>query len=619
MTRTVKKEGVLTPTTDEKRLLVAMDEKPKFRLHVDADRDGTVDDDPNGLDKWEPGKGRKGAIVLVNNNGVGNPAAGPNLPPAKVDHEDDVVNGAADVIDLTPLDIRRTGPTPPPGYKVVLSIAAEHAAHIRIFDTRTAAGKEVLGPTKGNEVAKPSKRKTYELPDLNAGKLELGVEAIHYAGTYNALPFDGCIMLTLTTFDGATEVDTHQALFRVAPWIMFNHFDTPEQVYVLLDLPDNGPLVSTLTVAATAAGAKVTPIEGNFYRYDPWMQDIMEFGFSERPGREPLRNVLETPRGRGLSEMPKNELLSAELGYLLPAERADTLGSASTLNSGGNLECTPPHKGIGGKNYPLGRIYYSPALDYDPIATAAQRTDASVLAPGYVEFLKAQKIQDPFTVDAAWLAVGHVDEFVSFVPHDCPRGFKVLIASPRLGMALARSSVKNGARMLIGRTYPRNASLAEIAVADLFSNGFDFGFGYKMSAHEFEVHNNNCQRRIDDARAKLSAEMSLDSTDFAEVPILYVAESAGFGIYARSDALTGGMVNMVVLGKHCIVPEASGPTVGGRDDFQENLRETLTKWGLTVTFVDTWNYYHLAKGEVHCGTNTLRKSIATVKWWEIDL
>ena len=39
----------------------------QYHLHLDADRDGLVDDDRTGLDTWEWGEDRKGAIVLVNN------------------------------------------------------------------------------------------------------------------------------------------------------------------------------------------------------------------------------------------------------------------------------------------------------------------------------------------------------------------------------------------------------------------------------------------------------------------------------------------------------------------------------------------------------------------------
>jgi hypothetical protein len=589
MTRKVKKTAPLTPISDKKRVPVAVDEKPKFRLHVDANRDGSIDDDPNGLDTWAPGKGKKGAVLLVNNNGT----------PALIDHDDDKVNGAADVADLTPLDIRRTGPTPPAGYKVVLSVSADDAKHIRIFDVRTAGGKEIVGPTKGEK---------YELPDLSQAKLELGMEAIRYAGKYSGKDFSGDVMVTLTTLDGATEVDKHQAKFRVAPWIMFNHFDTPEKVYVLTTvgagIDNNAAFVAALAAATSAAGATLERIDGARFGDDRWMQDIMEFGYSEAPKRGVLRNVMETPRGRGLAGMPKT-LASGTLGYLLPAPAP---GAPSSLNSGGNLECTPPFTTKKGKSFPFGRMYYC----------RRREDDTSDGLPGeYVAFLQAQKIQNPIEIDAGWLNVGHVDEFISFVPCGGAKGFKLLLASPNLGMKLVKDAASAGAKMLIGKGYGGIAAPgAEISAADLLSRGVDYGT-HVMTGSQLETYNVNCQRKIDAGRKKLVDALGLDSSDIAEVPILYVAEAFGAGVFGRADALTAGMVNMLVLDKHCIAPKPFGPVVSGIDTFEASFRATLTACGLAVTFIDDWETYHRLLGEVHCGTNTLRIPKTSTKWWEL--
>jgi hypothetical protein len=42
----------------------------------------------------------------------------------------------------------------------------------------------------------------------------------------------------------------------------------------------------------------------------------------------------------------------------------------------------------------------------------------------------------------------------------------------------------------------------------------------------------------------------------------------------------------------------------------------LSSLGLSISFVDDWDSYHLLKGEVHCGTNTLRKTDPSKLWWE---
>lgn len=74
---------------------------------------------------------------------------------------------------------------------------------------------------------------------------------------------------------------------------------------------------------------------------------------------------------------------------------------------------------------------------------------------------------------------------------------------------------------------------------------------------------------------------------------------------------------MLVINKQCIIPKPFGPVVGGKDLFEEDLKSKLTPLGLTVRFLDDWFEYHIALGEVHCGTNTLRTP-KTAKWWEFQ-
>jgi hypothetical protein len=588
-----KRKAELTPLDDKKRIVVKIPERPKFLMHLDADRDGKVDDDPTGLDVWTYGKGKKGAVILVNCNGK----------PTLIDNSDNKVNDAADLKDIAPLDIRRTGPNPPAGWKVTLSVSAADAKHIRIFDLRTAGGVEVIGPAKGEK---------YVLPSLAFTKLEMGIEAVNYAGEYGGKPFSGDVVLTLSVDDKSSAPPTQTAKVRVAPWLMFNHFDKPEKVFVVTTL-DNVGFVTALTAAAGAAGLPLEKINGASWggagREDRWMQDIMEFGYSELPGQPVLRNVMETPRGRELEGMPKT-LVKADLGYVHPAPVPPPT-QASSLNSGGNLECTPPFTDRRGKTFPFGRIY-----------CCAFRRDrpADTLAPGYLEFLKAQRLQPPIELDAGWLNVGHVDEIISFVPCSGGKGFKLLLSSPKLALGIVTAAKASRAKLLTGRRYTGVAAPgAEVSATDLLTKGIDYGGVYKMTGSEFIAHNYACQAKIDTVRSKFVTEMGLDLSDIAEVPILYVAEDTGGGVLGRSDALTAGMVNMLVLGNACIAPKPFGPQAAGVDLFERSYSATLAACGLTVTFVDDWETYHLLQGEVHCGTNTLRTPAAKTKWWNAEL
>jgi protein-arginine deiminase len=86
-----------------------------------------------------------------------------------------------------------------------------------------------------------------------------------------------------------------------------------------------------------------------------------------------------------------------------------------------------------------------------------------------------------------------------------------------------------------------------------------------------------------------------------------------------ADALIPGMVNMLVVNGHCIVPKPFGPRVGHPpvDRFEQAVRSDLTALGLTVHFLDCWNEYHVRLGEVHCATNTLRRP-GRIRWWEFQ-
>jgi Protein-arginine deiminase (PAD)/Protein-arginine deiminase (PAD) middle domain len=583
MTRTVKKNAALTPISDKKRVPVKIDEKPTFRLHVDADRDGKVDDDPNGLEVWTWGKGKRGAVVLVNNNS--------NVGPPKIDHEDSILNGGGDLKDIAALDIRRTGPTPPGGYRVTLSVSAAHAKCIRIFDSRTASGSEIIGPSKGEK---------YMFPSADFVKKELGIEAVRYAGD----GFDGLVTITLSVDNGGTPAQkNHVAAMRVAPWIMFNHFDKPEKIFAV-ETGDNAAFLTAVEAAAGTVGVPLKKTSGP----DRWMQDIMEFGYSHLPGNDALRNVLETPRGRRLAGYPKT-LVTDVLGYTMPAA---VPARPSSLNSGGNLECTPPFKTSKGKDYPFGRMYFCSARADKP---------KDGLPAEYVKFLLAQAVQEPIEIDAGWLTVGHVDEIISFVPANNKLGFKLLLASPKLGLQLLADAGKKGASLLSGVNYVESVP-ATIRASDLLTKGVDWVFpadarlAYTMTGKEFQDYNKACQTRIDRAEEKFKEAIGLTSTDIAYVPSLYVHLIPATDPDLRADALTAGMVNMLVLDKACIAPKPFGPVVGGKDLFEEHYRATLADCGLTVTFVDDWETYHVLKGEVHCGSNTLRKVDPNKKWWE---
>src|SRR5438093_5934593 len=145
------------------------------------------------------------------------------------------------------------------------------------------------------------------------------------------------------------------------------------------------------------------------------MQDCMEVGYSNLP-TSGYRAVMRAPRNRPLQVFPK-ALLNRDMGYHEPG----SLSPFNTFDSTGNLEATPPVSNKAGKKFPFGRIYFG------GVGRGTQEID-----PETREFLQKQIVQAPISIDTSWLTVGHVDEILSFVPAGGSKGFKMLIASPRL-------------------------------------------------------------------------------------------------------------------------------------------------------------------------------------------
>jgi protein-arginine deiminase len=534
-------------------------EEIRYHLHTDADRDGAVDASRAGLDKWEWGKGKKGAIVYANNDDDG----GRSSP----DNTDAVINTGNDPDDIAPFEIRRVGPhDPPASWEGFLEVAAGAEQFIRIFDSRSAGANELIGPATGAK---------FKLPDLKFSKREFGIEAVRYADS----TWDGEAMLTFTlNANGPTAAE--QAKFRVAPWMMPNHLDAATEVFVVDGGAFNSRYRSDLNTMVTAAGCTLN----EFASGDIWMQDCMEIGFSNLPSTG-MHAVMRNPRNRPLKVFAKT-LLKADFGY----HEQGSLVPSSTFDSTGNLECTPPVK-----NFPWGRIYFGPGR-------VLEEMDDETKA-----FLKQQIVQKPIEIDTNFLAVGHVDEIITFVKASDRKGFRLLLASPKRAYTIltANKAAHGSEKMMIGRSFP--AGSAEVTIKDFLDVGV-----LGQSAASIKTFNDNAQASIDGVRATFKAELGLSEPDIIDVPGLFIpnADSPTF-----ADALTAGMVNMLVVNGHCIVPKPFGPVVGGKDLFEEDLKSSLSSLPVTVSFLDDWDEYHVKLGEVHCSSNTLRTP-TRAKWWE---
>lgn len=554
---------------------------PAFQLLVDADRNGTLVPVPAS---WTWGTAGQGAVVLVNNDDDG--------VNGRPDNEDAAIDSGTDIGEVAPLVLAAGGPVPPGGVDVEIRVSDRDS--LRIFEANAIAAQEIIGPARGDR---------FTFRGVTQPRIELAMEGLRYPGR----GFSGEVTITVTsTPAGGGSPTTSSTVVRVAPWIVANHLDGAETVFVADAGGFNDRFRRDLGVLVAAAGCRL--VEHPISHLDVWVQDCMEFGFASTSSAT-LRTVLQAPRDRELLPFPRS-LLGDDMGFVAQG----SVDPFTTYDSTGNLEATPPVTSAVGKHYPLGRIYF------------CKGTTAEPFDPGVRDFLRAQVVQDPIELDVTWLTVGHVDEVISFVPATAAPGFALLLASPRLGYQILGSVAASNptARILVARTFPvQNGPPATVgverSVTDFLALDDDFHPDMRAvnpgrPAASLRRYNDARQADLDALKAVLLPELGLEERHVVEIPSLFMPNPFAPPL---ADALTGGMVNMLVLNRHCIVPKPFGPVVGGVDQFEKDVGDKLRPLGLTVEFLDCWDEYHVNLGEIHCATNTLRRAPAA-RWWEFQ-
>jgi protein-arginine deiminase len=388
-------------------------------------------------------------------------------------------------------------------------------------------------------------------------------------------------------------------------WIMFHHACQTTKVYVVATA-DNINFRTVLSSAVNRVGVPLQIATQTTYGDDRWMQDAMEPGFSSLPktGAVDARNLPATLRtandrqamGWGPTDgYPKNELLGPDYGFT----QATTPTTGTSLDSFGNLECSPPfvHSGSG-RHYKFGRIVYGGG--------------GRVMHAKVRQFLAAQKLQEPFEIDTDWLVVGHVDEVMSFLPLPAARkGFKVMTASPKMALDIVQAA-PNTARLLHGIYLTPGKTAADIAAAYPLSTA-----GAIKGDAAFRTVQSTVQGKIDAIKLTLKSNLDLQDTDFIDLPVLFKEEGG------RYVAYTPDVVNMLVITKSpsnlvLCVPKPFGPIVRRRCQFETKVRSQLALPGVTIHFIDDFMTYHMLFGEIHCGTNSQRKPPTDRWWWELD-
>lgn len=435
-----------------------------------------------------------------------------------------------------------------------------------------SGGAPVLGSGDGENFD------TYEFtPDAEGSELSVEFGDDYVVTTITATWLD----------DAGAEVESVDIPVMSSPLILNHHLQPSEHTWVVEVEAGFGSNIPMINDYANALGDAFTPVPGSNYQFDVWIQDEIQLGYANGNQGQRQDTVIDSIRDRGLDPFAEDALEG-------PGTNVRVWGNpqqATTWDSFGNLENSPPVT-ANGIDYPFGRIYYGKS------ATLGLHDDLA-------NFLTSQTVQAPIELDTFWLCVGHVDEFATFVPDpDSDKGFKFLIADVDAAYDLL-DALPPG--MGLGRYGPDHGFAT---VGDITGDVALRNLNEDLQADE-----------LDPIREQMMAELGLEESDIVRMPSLFETIS---GCGGGTAALIPGMVNLIVANHddgntHLFIPDPffrADANDQGSDPVIQAFTDGLPD-SLIPHYVDDWDVYHLALGEVHCGTNMRRTP--TANWWEVGL
>ena len=432
--------------------------------------------------------------------------------------------------------------------------------------------------------------------------------------------WDGSVKVVFEVTDGERRARDFVAM-KQAPVLLHHHLQKAE--VVLSTAPGDIHTVGSSWQTHFVRGVEKAvdgdvPIVLFNQSTDIWAQDFLEPGYASMPGPDgpiSIRVLLRSAQStREAGRQVFSQLRSAKIGGFQP-------GSGSgfgweEINSGGNIETIPPYTSRKGKKWSNGRVIMGQHFGKYP-------------ADSMVKFLQSQKDQSPLFLETGWLAVGHVDEMVQFLPANTALGFIIAIADTTSATSLLRNANASGHGNTPFVSYSGDATPDELTIfldPALLHNTTISSLLSDPSFHDTQTY---AQRHIDQNLALLLQELPLPETDILRVPTLfkdvtYPWPSTPDGHPSRLSqphpgerqlkGLVPQAINGLVLGNgKYLAPKQWGPVVEGRDIFAEAVQEVYGRVEMKVEWVDDYMSHHVRGGEVHCGTNALREMGA---WWE---
>jgi len=590
-------------------------------LLADTNRDGRVSDaDQAEKAQWTVDRG---AIVVPNLDDDDDACVPVGEQDRLSDDElaacgdafDERINGEADLLDLAPMRIEP------------MRLGAGSWATVTVDEASSDTARLFMRGDDGEyTILKPGDRISAE---RLADSVELALEATDIPR--DAAVWDGFIDVSLQVHDGQS-ITTDRVRIRVAP-LLLSHDLNPIDRMIVADNATDAETAERETYDPTAPAETVYDGEDAFrdelsqglaeaglaeeLTYYPtggdrWMRDQFITGTASMPGPDGtvhtmtvlLRSAVVDPEG-STEEFPLRDagrpIYSVLRGPDIAAVQtysADRVGDDDynmlwgSFNSTGNVIVAPPHTTEEG-SWPVGRVLYgSDGADAAP-------------DPAFVTLLEAQGDQDPLPVDTSWLGVGHIDEFLSFIPADNDRGWAAVVADPELGSTLLMELVAAGRG-----DQPLMSGIAED----------DLTIAEALESVELVNGNRIASEGIDAALRVLTAELGLTDDDLVRVPALFT-ELVIEG-YPRQGIVANqlpAIVNGVETGTGVyLAVRPHGPIDDtGEDVFVRSAEDAFNTVGGEIAWVEAFEYGHdsgTVGGEIHCLTNTIRAN-ADEPWW----
>ncbi|RYP77163.1 hypothetical protein DL769_003473 [Monosporascus sp. CRB-8-3] len=600
-------------------------EAPRLRpeIRADTNRDGVVDMQGSS-DCWNKAlwTADRGAIFLPNVGDKTRRCPNTDLNGLPLSNEEMArCNDASGQYLLAPEYIAPLKTVPLPG-----SISNDTIA--KIYATPAAAYERVRiflleDPSKPN--ATESWRIVDKGYEFSAGQLRtgltLGVDGREFVTDLGV--WDGLATINFDIYEQPRSKSkvTDAVAMKVAPVLTHNHLEAVETIISTSGnntTPAQGYFLSQLDKARSDLG-----IQNPLYLFnrsdDIWAQDFVEPAYASMPGPDGPIAIRIMLRSAQSSRVAGRQVLEQMRGQGIGVYQPDTAKAKGVkydydeIDSYGNLETIPPYRSKSGVNYPAGRVISGKHFE-------------SLPARSIRDFFAGQGLQETLLLEPAWLHVGHVDEFMQFIPYPNDLGFTVVLGSPKMAIDMLKQlqSSGHGQTKAISFDYSQQMKLFNGDVPTHIDMTIDEVLGNQT----FTELNAYAQKWIDINRNILLGEIPLDHKDVIEVPILfengvsYNSSAGGYEIYwepvlegeYRLSAFQPAVINGIVVGKHYLSPNPFGPLVDGVDVYAKAVEDAYARAGMNVTFIDDYYSHHLGGGEIHCGSNTLRQTDRV--WWK---